>query len=370
VTTARVETKFLPVFSILDRYLGFSFLRIFFASLAVITTLFLIVDFFDKVGTFVQTDASLWTVARFFFYKIPLSLSRMTGFATLFSTLFSLSVAARTQEITAMRASGLSVQRLALPLILLSILICFVTFFWNETLVPAFSHRADVIYRSEIKNKQKQSLLGTSDIWMRGDNSFINIENFDSKSGTLSGITILRLNRDFGLRGFTEIETSRWDGRKWLPQAATEWHVTGDGTLTSESATIAPPLTETPEELKLLARDTEEFSFFDLQKRIADMRNKGIDATAYEVDLQSKLAMPVIAPLMVLLAIPFALKKRINAGLALSFGTAMIIGFGYWVLSAFCLSLGHSGALVPLIAAWLPNAIFTMIGVFFFTAEE
>ena len=112
MTTARVESKFLPVFSILDRYLGFSFLRIFFASLAVITTLFLIVDFFDKVGTFVQTDASLWTVARFFFYKIPLSLSRMTGFATLFSTLFCLSVAARTQEITAMRASGLSVQRL------------------------------------------------------------------------------------------------------------------------------------------------------------------------------------------------------------------------------------------------------------------
>ena len=49
---------------------------------------------------------------------------------------------------------------------------------------------------------------------------------------------------------------------------------------------------------------------------------------------------------------------------------AMVIGFGYWVLSAFCVSLGHSGGLPPLLAAWLPNSIFAMIGLFFFTAEE
>jgi lipopolysaccharide export system permease protein len=95
------------------------------------------------------------------------------------------------------------------------------------------------------------------------------------------------------------------------------------------------------------------------------MKSKGIDATAYEVDLQSKLALPIISPLMVLLVIPFAFKKRVNAGLALSFGAAMIIGFGYWVLSAFCISLGHGGALPPWIAGWLPNGVFTLIGLFF-----
>jgi lipopolysaccharide export system permease protein len=366
----RSQSKFLPIGSVLDRYLGSGFLRMFLASLLVITSLFLIVDFFDRVSTFLESGAPVWTVVRYFFYRAPLSISRMTGFATLFSTLFCLSILARTQEITAMRSSGISVQRLALPLLLLSLLICLGTFFWNETLVPIFSYRSDVIYRTEIKNKQKQSLLGTSDIWMRAENSFIRIDNFDPRTGSLKGVTILRLNRDFSLRGFVEIPVANWNGRKWEDRDAVEWQILPDGKLKSESVKVSLPITETPEELKLLARDTEEFGFFDLQKQIADMKSKGIDATAYEVDLQSKLALPIISPLMVLLAIPFALKKRVNAGLALSFGAAMIIGFGYWVLSAFCISLGHSGALPPWTAAWLPNGVFTLIGLFFFFAEE
>jgi len=114
----------------------------------------------------------------------------------------------------------------------------------------------------------------------------------------------------------------------------------------------------------------EEFTFFDLQKQIADMKSKGIDTTYFEVDLQTKLALPFISPLMVLLAIPFALKRQLSGGLSLSFGIAMIIGFGYWVLAAFCVSLGHSGAMPSWLSAWTPNAIFALIGLFSFTAEE
>jgi lipopolysaccharide export system permease protein len=100
------------------------------------------------------------------------------------------------------------------------------------------------------------------------------------------------------------------------------------------------------------------------------MKSTGMDATAYQVDLQVKLAVPFISPLMVLAAIPLALKRRIGSGLALSFGIAMLIGFAYWVLSAFCFSLGHSGALPPTIAAWLPNGISALLGIYLFTAEE
>jgi lipopolysaccharide export system permease protein len=95
------------------------------------------------------------------------------------------------------------------------------------------------------------------------------------------------------------------------------------------------------------------------------MKAKGIDTTSAEVDLQTKLALSFISPLMVLLSTPFALKRRMPTGLALSFGAAMVIGFGY-----FCISLGHSGALPAWIAAWLPNSIFALIGLFYFTAEE
>jgi lipopolysaccharide export system permease protein len=368
--TPRLRFKFLPVGCLLDRYLAAGFIRMFLASLAVVISLYVTVDFFDRIGVLLDAGAPVWTVVKYFFYKMPLHISRVIGFATLFSTLFCLGMLARTQEITAIRSSGISVQRIALPLLILALGICGLTFVWNETLVPVFSHKAQTIYRTEIRKKQQQSLFGTRDIWVRGDASFINIDNFNTRTNTLENVTVFLLNRDFGLRALVEIPNAQWAKNGWQPDVATEWNLMADGKMTRETTATALPMTETPGDLKLLARDAEEFSYFDLQKQIADMKNKGVDTTTYEVNLQTKLALPLISPLMVLLALPFALKRQMTGSVSLSFGIAMLIGFSYWVLAAFCFSLGHSGALAAWISAWLPNAIFLLIALYFFTAEE
>ena len=370
MAAARITINYLPLGSILDRYLSGGFLRVFMTSLAIITALYVTVDFFDRIGTLLESGVPIVTVARYFFYKAPLLISRVIGFATLFATLFSLGMLSRSHEITAIRSSGISVQRLALPLLVLAFIICALTFVWNETLVPIFSHNAQTIYTTEIKNRQQQSLYGTRDIWIRGEASFINVDNFDSRSNTLEHVTVFLLNRDFSLRAVIEIPQAQWTGAGWKTSEGTEWDVSADGKMTKKDVNATLPITETPSELRLLARDTDEFTYFDLQKQIADMRSKGIDTTAYEVDLQIKLAFPFISPLMVLLAIPFALKRRLSGNFSLSFGVAMVIGFGYWVLAAFCISLGHGGAIPSWIAAWIPNAIFSLIGLYFFTEEE
>jgi lipopolysaccharide export system permease protein len=364
------QFKSLPLGGILDRYLAAGFLRIFFISLAVITSLYVTVDFFERIGGLLDSSASAWSIARYFLYKAPLLVSRVIGFAALFATLFCLGTLARAHEIIALRASGISVARIAVPLVLLGMVLCLLTFVWNEALVPVFTRNSQTIYKTEIKNRQQQSMLGTRDIWIRGDGSFINIDNFDSRAGTLENVTIFLLNRDFSLRALIEIPQANWTGEVWETHAAVEWTFMADGRTIQRKTTTAVPVAETPEDLKLLARDAEEFSYFDLQRQISEMRSKGIDTTAYEVDLQTKLALPFISPLMMFLAVPFALKRQMSGSVSLSFALAMIIGFGYWVLTAFCISLGHSGALPSWLAAWIPNLIFTMVGGFFFTAEE
>ena len=366
----RTQYKMLPVGGILDRYVAIGFLRVFGLSLTMITCLYVTVDFFDRISTLLDAGASISSIVRYFLFKSPLIISRVIGFATLFSTLFCLGLLARTQEITAIRSSGVSVQRIALPLLILSLFICAFTFVWNERFVPIFARNAQQIYRTEIKQRKQQSLFGTRDIWIRGEGSFINIDNFDLRSSTLENVTVFALNRDFSLRSIIEIPSAQWTGQFWQASGANEWDLLADGKMVRKQSTVAIPITETPDDLKLLARDAEEFAYFDLQKQIADMKSKGIDSTSIEVDLQTKLALPFISPLMVLLAIPFALKRQMSGNMSLSFGIAMVIAFGYWVLAAFCISLGHSGALPSLPAAWIPNAIFVMIGGYFFTAEE
>src|SRR5438132_4225045 len=101
--------KNLPLGSIIDGYLVRAFLRIFFSILLVTTSLYIIVDFFDRITNFLDNAIPIWTMIHYFIYNAPLSISRMIGFATLFSTLFCLDIAARTNEITTMRSNRISV---------------------------------------------------------------------------------------------------------------------------------------------------------------------------------------------------------------------------------------------------------------------
>ena len=109
---SRIRFKFLPIAAILDRYVAAGFIRIFFISLAVVTVLYVTVDFFDRIGTLLDSGASISSILRYFFYKSPLLISRAIGFATLFSTLFCLGTLARTHEITAIRAGGITCSEL------------------------------------------------------------------------------------------------------------------------------------------------------------------------------------------------------------------------------------------------------------------
>ena len=70
--TARVQHRTMPLGSILDRYISAGFLRIFGISLAVITGLYLTADFFERIGSLLESGASVITVLRYFLFKAPL----------------------------------------------------------------------------------------------------------------------------------------------------------------------------------------------------------------------------------------------------------------------------------------------------------
>jgi lipopolysaccharide export system permease protein len=361
---------FPPLGGLSDRYLTREFLKIFALSLLCLAVLYLVIDFFDRIDTVMQSDFSLWISFRYFLYKFPLVISRVLPFAALFAALFSLGLLSRNQEITALRSSGMTLRRITLPLLLSSLLICVFAFFWNEALVPIFTRKSQNIYKTEIKKTQPKSLVGTKDIWLRGEDSFVSVSYFDSKRNILEDVSLYLLSRDFTLTSLIEAPWASWNGKSWEIKGGTQWLFLSEGRMTRQNVDTFLPLAETPEDLKLLALEPEEFSFSELRKQVADLGNKGIDSREYEVDLQAKIATPLVSPLLVLLAIPFALKYTSGAGWALSFGFTLVLGFGYWVVLAFCISLGHSGALPPLVAAWTPDMVLALVGLFFSTEEE
>lgn len=359
-----------PLGGVLDRYFLKLFARNFAVTLVFITLLYLLVDIFDLVDNLMNQGASLASSVRYFLYKIPLIISRVFGFATLLSTFLTLGGLARDREVVALRSSGLSLYRIGLPFIAASVLVSLATFFWNEAVVPAFTRKSENVYKVEVEKRKLRSVFGKKTIWIRGSGAFIRADNFDAASKRLYGLLIYRVNQEFRLEGLVESPVAQWNGKSWIAREGSVWRFRDDGTIVQEPFDERLPLRETPNDFTILRRTPEEFSFLGLRARIADLRSKGIDTTEQEVDLQMKLALAVISPLMVILAIPFCVGHGRRSGLALSFALTMLIGFTYWVILGFCVSVGKAGALDPWLAAWLPNMIFCLVGLYFFTGQE
>src|SRR5215475_1516354 len=150
---------YFPTQRIINRYLVATFMKIFLFSLLVAMFLFLLVEFVDRIDKFMNSGVSFQKILAYLFFRIPLSISRVFGWATLFSTFFALGLLSRNQEITAMRCAGLSINRIAFPLLGLSLLISLFTLFWNEGLVPVFTSKSEQIYKREVKKIHRKASL-------------------------------------------------------------------------------------------------------------------------------------------------------------------------------------------------------------------
>jgi lipopolysaccharide export system permease protein len=238
-------------------------------------------------------------------------------------------------------------------------------FLWSETVVPYFASRAHYINTVEIKKRQMPGMLGDQQIWSHGQDTFYNVQSFDPRKRMLVGVTIYPIDPEFHLKGLLEIPTATWDGGRWVYQTGQESRFGPDGQV--EALPLQPgtlDFQEKPEDLIGARRDAEEFSFFDLRDFIENFRKKGLDVTEYVVDLYLKTAVPFVCTVMALIAIPLGMRNPRSSSLANSIGTGLLIGSSYWFVLALAVSLGHSGVLPPLVAAWTANVIFGGIGAF------
>ena len=359
-----------PPGSILDRYLLALFSRIFIATLAVVILLHLVGDVFNRVDNLMGSNATLSTSFQYFIHRLPLLISRGIGFAALFAAFLTLGSLSRRHELVAIRACGLSLHRVTAPLLLAALGISVATFLWNETAVPFATRTAKQIYDVKVRGKQLQSVFGNREIWMRSNGDFIRADDFDTDRGRLHGLMIYRITPEFRLDGVIEVPAASWDGTHWVPEGGTEWRLPEDGAVSRVPVGATLPLKERPDDFLIFARSPDEFSYFELQARIGDLGNKGVDTVRDTVNLHAKVAIPLVIPLTILLAAGLATKPGRKDNLVVNLGLAVAFGFAYWVLLGFCLSLGKAGAMQPWLAAWSPNLLVGLLSLYLYTGSE
>jgi lipopolysaccharide export system permease protein len=243
--------------------------------------------------------------------------------------------------------------------------ICLLVFFLSEWITPYTNERAEYIRLVEV---QKQRSLGSfkhDQIWYRGQKGIYNFKLFDAQNNRLRGITIYYMGQEMTLTMRLDAEWGEWqDGRWLLHNLLITRFQTGEFPTLENIAQQVVDLPEKPDDFKIVQKDVETMGYSELKRYIGKLQSEGYDATRYLVDLHGKIAFPLVSIILAVIGIAFSLRSERSGGIAQGIGVGLLIGFSYWLVFAFGMSLGRSGALPPLIAAWLGNILFGAASVY------
>jgi lipopolysaccharide export system permease protein len=342
----------------------------FMVCLAAFTAAYLLGDVFDRFDDLIRYGGLGLLGLEYFALKLPLIVSQVLPVACLAGVLLGFALLNRSGEVLACQQLGISRLEMAVPVLLVATLISCFDFIISETVVPAATREAKYIYSVELKKRQLKAVFANRRIWVRVRDGFISVDNYDKKEEQIKGITHYQLDGAFGLEDLQHATTAKWNGHEWVQNGVSSMQIAEGGAVTKTDAPRLD-LDLTPADFGLLRFDPEEFSLWELDRYIADLRSKGLDPGGYVVDRDLKYAMPLACLIMAALGMALSLDPLPrNLSLGRSFGLAIVIGFFYWTALGITSALGRSGLLLPAIAAWVPNFMFAMIAISIFLFGE
>jgi len=355
---------------LLDAYVIREFLEMFILVLSSFVMLMLVFTFFELVGDILRNHIALATVGDYLFNLTPSMVYAITPLAVLIAVLVTFGVLNRNSEIIAMKATGISLYRLVVPVVSISAILAVGLFFFDDFYLPQANRRQEAL-RSTIKGRPPQTFLHPEQKWIFGQphsgepGRIFYYQFFDPYANEFANISIFEFNpstfalsrRIFAARVF-------WDADKnyWHFVNGWERDIEGNSTKYSEfKNTTFAEIHEDPDYFKKENLQSQEMNFGQLDRYIRDLRQSGFDTMRLRVALWHKLAYPLIAVVMAVLAIPFALSMGRRGSLT-GIAVAISVALTYWVVDGLFGAMGNVNYLPAAMAAWSPDILFGLTG--------
>lgn len=349
----------------LDWYIFKKYLGTFFFSISLLIVIVIVFDVSENIDSFMKNQVTLEEVV--FNYYIPFIPYFINLFVYLFvfiSVIFFTSKMAGHTEIIAILSSGVSFRRFLLPYVMAAVLLAIGSFYLGNFLIP----KTDTI-RREFKDKYIERLTKSS-----GSNIHVQIEkgvyvyvgNFDIKRKIAYKFTVEKFE-DNQMTYKLIADKASYDTLtgKWKLENYVERRLEKEETMT-RAKTKDTTLMLKPRDLYNIKEEFEEMNLFEIRDHIHNLELKGADNTLpYRIEMHKRIASP--AAIIILTVIGAALSSRkVRGGMGLHLGIGIAITFSYILFMEFSRVFALSGVFSPFIAAWLPNIIFSIIGIYFF----
>ncbi len=356
---------------ILDEYVIREFLNTFVLVLAGFVMLMLVFTFFELVGDILRNHIPLTTVGAYLINLTPSMLYQIAPLAVLIAVLVTFGVLNRNSEIVAMKATGISLYRLVIPIVSIAAILSVSLFLFDEFYLPQANRKQEAL-RSTIKGRPPQTFLHPEQKWIFGQphagepgrifyyqfydpdrNEFANLSVFEFDPSTFA-----LSRRIFAARVFWNADTDSWVFQNCWERDIQGANVTEYREFKQTSFT---EIHEDPDYFKKENKQAQEMNFGQLDRYISDLRQSGFDTMRLRVALWHKLAYPLIAIVMAVLAVPFALSMGRRGSLT-GIAVAIAVALAYWVVDGLFGAMGNVSYLPAALAAWTPDVLFGLAG--------
>jgi LPS export ABC transporter permease LptG/LPS export ABC transporter permease LptF len=360
----RSFTRRSKMFRVIDRYVLQGFWFYFLVVLVVFLGLFIVVTLFELLPDIVSNHSSILTVVLYFIFYTPQMLFWVVPLTVLLAILINLGTMTKSNEILAIKAAGMSLYRLSVPLLFMGMLLSGAIYLMQDFVLPNANQRQDA-YRDIIKGRAPQSHRNPDRKWMAGsDDRIYHYAYFNYQKNQFSNLSVFEFEPGtFNLHEWTFADSGTWNGNGWDLRNVTLHQVSEDG-LTPTVQSLPRMVTskmDRPEYFQGDVRTSSQMNFSELRALIDELQKKHFDVTALTLDLYRKLSYPLVSFIMVLLGIPFSFTTG-RKGAFYGIGICIGLGILYWSTFELFGKLGDINRLSPIVAAWFPNLIFGLGG--------
>ena len=334
VVVLRVPALRLPGPGLLDRYVSRLYLRVVALSFLALLGLFYISTFIDASDKLFKGVATGTMVMQLLIFKTPQFVYFVIPIAALLSVLVTFGTLSRTSELTVMKACGVSLYRIAVPVVLLSLAWSAALFALDQELLARANRRAGVI-DDTIRGRPPKTFSPLNRQWVIGrDGSIYHYGFFDPRNDRLSLLTVYRLIPGEWKLASETFATTAVHRRTWMGLRgwSQEFPRSGSGPPHWRKFEQQELMLEPPDYFATEMADTEMMTALQLRRSITELSQSGFNYLPQAVELQRKIAFPFVTFVMTLLAVPFGVTTGRRGAL---------YGIGLGIVIALSVLAGH-----------------------------
>jgi len=356
----------------LDRYILREFIKILLLVIISTAALFVIVDYTDMSGDIRAHHIHLPVVISYYKFLIFSILNYTLPISVLVATLVTFGMFSKNNEVTAFKSGGVSLYRVALPIVAIAITLSILAYFLLDFVLPYSNRRVDEL-RDLIKGKRTVATQTEQRLWFLGKGRYIiNFLSYDQQKQQLSQVQVFEFHStDFRLTRRVYANRATWDGSGWVFDKGWMRSFNENG-LTVDTPIVTPVklfYAEKPEEFATETQSPDQMTFAQLRRYIENVKRSGYAAEELSVKLYEKTSWPFLSLVMALIALPFAFRVG-KRGALYGVGIALALGILYWMVFASFTKFGEVGNLPPVLSAWSANILFSIAAIYLFLNVE